>query len=92
MSDARAHAAERVRCKMFVQEVRHTQYGGGVTLRVVTRGEDNKEWAAATPSGEITLSIKNDLAVGMFRDLLGQDVYVDIYPVPGEQQGQEGMA
>lgn len=80
-----------VRAKMYLQEVRHSTYGGGVTLQVVTRGEDNKKWAAATPSGEIKLSIKNELALDFFRDKLGQEFFVDITPVPEELQGNEGM-
>lgn len=83
--------ADRVRAKMYLQEVRHSTYGGGVTLQVVTRGNDNKAWAAATPSGELKLSIRNELALEFFRDLLGKEFYVDIVPVPEDAQGQEGM-
>lgn len=83
--------ADRVRAKMYLEELRHTTYGGGVTLRVVTRGEDNKVWSAATPSGEMKLSIKNELALEFFQGMLGKEFYVDIVPVPEEQQGQEGM-
>lgn len=83
--------ADRVRAKMYLEELRHTTYGGGVTLRVVTRGEDNKQWAAATPSGEMKLSIKNELALEFFRDMLGKEFFIDITPVPEAAQGQEGM-
>ena len=55
------------------------------------RGEDNKKWAAATPSGEMKLSIKNELALDFFRDMLGKEFYIDIVPVPEALQGQEGM-
>lgn len=78
-----------VRAKMFVSEVRYNTWGGGVTLQVVSRGEDNKQWAAATPSGELKLSIKNELALGQFK--VGQEYYIDITEVPEEKVGQEGM-
>lgn len=83
--------ADRVRAKMFLSELRYNSYGGGVTLQVVTRGEDNKQWAAATPSGEMKLSIKNELALDFFQGMLGKEFYIDIVPVPEVQQGQEGM-
>lgn len=38
-----------------------------VVLRVVTKGEQNKKWAAATPTGELKLGIKNPDATGIFR-------------------------
>mgnify|MGYP001596771923 FL=1 len=83
--------ADRVRVKMFLAELRYNTYGGGVTLQVVTRGEDNKAWAAATPSGEMKLSIKNELALEFFRDMLGKEFFIDVIPVPEAHQGEEGM-
>lgn len=78
-----------VRAKMYVTEVGRTQYGGKVALRVVSRGDDNKEWAQATPTGDLTLGIRNDLAFEQFD--VGQEFYVDLTPVPTEHVGQEGM-
>ena len=52
-----------VRAKFFVSEIRFTSWGGGVTLQAVCRGEDNKEWASATPTGTITMGISNALAL-----------------------------
>ena len=75
-----------VRAKMFVSEIRHNTYGGGVKLSAVCRGADNKEWAAATPAGSIDLSINNELALNFFKP--GDEYFVDFTPAP---KGQEGM-
>lgn len=75
-----------VRAKFFVTELRQNNYGGGVTLQPVCRGEDNKAWASATPSGKIEMTIKNELAMTQF--VLGEEYYVDFTPAP---KGVEGM-
>jgi hypothetical protein len=65
-----------IRARMYVNKI--TQYAGSVgkevCLQVVSanRGAENKEWAAATPSGNITMHVKNDDAV--FK--LGQDYLI----------------
>ena len=79
-----------VRAKMFVQEIARTTWGGRVKLQVVTRGEDNKEWASATPSGECVLTIRNEIALEVFTDP-GREFYLDFTPVPIEKQGEPGM-
>lgn len=76
----------RVRAKMFVQEIAKTTWGGRLKMQVVTRGEDNKQWASATPSGELNLTIRNDLALEVFD--VGDEFYVDFTPAP---KGVEGM-
>jgi hypothetical protein len=78
--------ADRVRAKFFVQEVGKTTYGGKVVLNVVSRGEDNKKWSAATPSGQITMTIRNELAMDFFD--VGQEYFVTFDPAP---KGEEGM-
>lgn len=78
--------ARTVRAKMFVQEVAKTTWGGKVVLQVVTRGADNKEWASATPSGRLELTIRNDHALAQFEP--GDEVFIDISPAP---KGEEGM-
>ena len=47
-----------------------------VTLRAAGRGEQNKAWAQATPSGEITMQVNNPVAAEFFASRLGQDVAV----------------
>jgi hypothetical protein len=79
-----------VRAKMFVQEISRTTYGGVVKLGVVCRGEDNKQWASATPSGSLSLTIRNELALEVFTDP-GKEFYVDFTPVPDAKVGSEGM-
>lgn len=75
-----------VRAKFYVTEIAKTTYGGRVNLAVVCRGQDNKEWASATPAGQIQMSIRNELAVEFFD--VGQEYFVDFTPAP---KGEEGM-
>ena len=75
-----------VRAKFFVSEIRFTSWGGGVTLTAVTRGEDNKKWASATPTGTIVMGISNELALTAFKP--GDEYYVDFTPAI---KGAEGM-
>ncbi|HMM95305.1 hypothetical protein [Phycicoccus sp.] len=48
---------------------------GEVILRPVTRGEDNKEWASSTPSGEIKMTV-NGPALPWFEQRLGAEVAI----------------
>jgi len=83
-------AKGHVRAKFYVSEVALTGWGCRVTMNVVTRGEDNKAWSAATPSGTITMQIKNDLAAECFSP--GQEWFVDFTPAPKGQEGMESAA
>lgn len=47
-----------------------------VTLQAVSRGEENKSWAAATPSGSVKLVINNEGAAKWFADRLAKDVLI----------------
>lgn len=78
-----------VRAKMYVSGLDFTTWGTTVKLQAVTRGEDNKQWAAATPSGTLTLQIKNQGAADQFAP--GQEWFIDMVPIPAEQKDQEGM-
>lgn len=53
-----------------------------VTLNAVSRGEHNKTWARATPSGEIKMTIKNESAASWFMDRLGSEIEVSFTPAP----------
>lgn len=75
-----------VRAKFFVTEIARTTYGGRIILSAVCRGEDNKAWASATPSGQITMTIRNEVAVEQFD--VGEEYFVDFTPAP---KGEEGM-
>jgi hypothetical protein len=78
-----------VRAKFFVQEIAQTTWGGRVKLQVVSRGNDNKEWASATPSGSIEMTIRNDLALDQFI-APGEEFFVDFTPAPKGQEGMDG--
>jgi len=77
--------------KFFVQTITehsHTQGAKQVTLRAVSRGEENKEWSKYTPSGEITMQILNEVAAEEF--VLGKEYLVRFSPaeIPvDERQG-----
>jgi hypothetical protein len=71
--------------RFYVQEVSRFAYGSGwakpaplvkVKLIVATRGEENKEWASATPQGEITMTIGNPEAAAWWDERLGKDISV----------------
>lgn len=65
--------------RFYVSEVaqRASDRGGAtVTLAAVSRGPENKEWARATPHGQIVMTIKNGAAAAFFTDRLGQDIEV----------------
>lgn len=53
-----------------------------VTLNAVSRGEHNKAWARATPSGEIKMTVKNESAAAWFMDRLGSEIEVSFALVP----------
>lgn len=53
-----------------------------VVLRPVSRGEENREWAAASPSGELRMQINNKAAADGF--LLGEEYLITFEHVPKE--------
>jgi hypothetical protein len=76
-----------VTARFHVAEVTRFAYNADnrvVKLRPSTKGEQNKAWAAATPSGEITMTIGNPAASAWFEDRLGQDVAITFDDVPQE--------
>jgi hypothetical protein len=71
---------------MFVSETKRAAWNkdaAQITLQVASRGEENKKWAAATPSGQLTLTILNESAAKVLLDAFeaGQDVMVTMEPV-----------
>jgi hypothetical protein len=75
-----------VRAKFYCYSVTQSVNGGQVTLQAVCRGEDNKKWAAATPSGKIEMTILNEVATEQF--VAGEEYFIDFTPAP---KGKEGM-
>jgi hypothetical protein len=55
-----------------------------VELVAVSRGEHNKNWARATPAGNIKMTIKNQGAAAWFRDRLGAEIAVTFAPAPAD--------
>lgn len=75
-----------VRAKFYVQSVKYTASDSAVIeMSPVCRGEDNKEWSKYTPSGLLSMTIKNELATAQFTP--GNEFYLDFTPAP---KGQEG--
>ena len=75
-----------VKAKFFVQSIE--QFVGDtatVKLGAVCRGEDNKEWSKYTPAGQITMTIKNEMASSQF--VPGNEFYVTFEEAP---KGKEG--
>jgi hypothetical protein len=65
--------------RFYVSEVSRKAYDRGavvVGLQAVSRGPENKEWAAATPHANLTMTIKNGPAAEFFANRLGQDIAV----------------
>lgn len=68
--------------RFYVAEVTKSAYSSlaepqrKVTLRAATRGEENKSWAQATPSGTIELLINNGPAGLWFEENLGGDITI----------------
>lgn len=57
--------------KFYTSEITKRAYNPDhreITLAAVTRGEENREWAAATPNGSIKLTINNEKAAAFFDD------------------------
>lgn len=55
-----------------------------VTLMPVCRGEHNKTWAAATPSGKLEMTILNSSAAAVFAERLGEEFEILFTPVAGD--------
>lgn len=47
-----------------------------VVLTAVSRGEENKTWASATPTGKIEMAVSNPAAVEWFQERLAKDVAI----------------
>jgi len=55
-----------------------------VKMQAVSRGEHNKGWARATPSGQVQMTIKNPGAADWFVNRLGEEVSVVFTPAPAD--------
>lgn len=50
-----------------------------------SKGDANKDWASATPSGEIKMFIGNPDAATWFNDRLGQDIAITFEDRPADE-------
>lgn len=79
-----------IRAKFYVAEVtRYPGTHGKVVCRAVSRGAVNRSFSAATPTGEITLTITNPDALEVYDQwrIAGREFYVDFTeytPQPGD--------
>jgi hypothetical protein len=74
--------------RFYVSEIVRRAYDTqamSVTLQAVGRGPENAEWAAATPVGQLTMTIKNSKAAEFFEPLLGKDVQLLISEAPAAE-------
>lgn len=74
---------EAVEARFFVSGYQRRAYDKDateVTLVAVSRGEHNKNWARATPAGQITMTIKNESAASWFVGRLGDEIAVTFAP------------
>lgn len=68
-----------VQARFYVSGYERNAYDPSVTtvkMQAVSRGEHNKNWAAATPSGQVQMTIRNESAAAWFVDRLGKEVSV----------------
>lgn len=71
-----------VRGKFNISEIKLVpgNQGGEVTLRAVSRGERNADWATATPNGTITMQVNNPEGFKWFFDRLQAQRETGRYP------------
>lgn len=69
-----------VRAKFYVHSITRYNSGGSVQLNAVVRGNENKSWSSATPSGQLAMSILNESALKVFEDALNRSRAGEIRP------------
>jgi hypothetical protein len=77
-----------VQARFYVSGYERNAYNADATtvkLQAVTRGEHNKNWASATPNGQITMTINNAGAAEWFVGQLGKEIAVTFEPAPAEE-------
>lgn len=85
-----------VRAKFYIAEIRKFATAAGntqgwaqpvpfgeVTLRPSLKGEGNKEWASATPGGEMKMTV-NGPAFPWYESMLGKDILITMEEYPEE--------
>lgn len=79
-----------VRAKLYVANVAISRIGedaspqtGTVSMQAVSRGEENKEWSAYTPSADFKMTI-NGSALEWFIPRIGKELFVTLEDAPVE--------
>lgn len=65
--------------RFYVSQITRFAHNAGqaqVTLQAVSRGPENKTWAAATPIGKVEMTIGNEKAAKWFAERLGKDIAI----------------
>jgi hypothetical protein len=78
-----------VEARFYISGYERNSYDPSATvvkMNVVSRGEHNKNWAAATPSGQVTMTIKNESAASWFVNRLGAEVGVTFSSIEADDQ------
>jgi hypothetical protein len=76
-----------VEARFYVAGYRRRSYDPDATeveLVAVSRGEHNKNWARATPAGNIKMTIKNEGAAAWFIGQLGKEIAVHFTPAEAD--------
>lgn len=72
-----------VRAKFWVSNIEVSEHSTKVTLNAVYSGSpENDKFFEATPSGQLEMYIKNDVAAQQFH--MSQEFYVDFTPVSAD--------
>jgi hypothetical protein len=75
--------------KFYVQNLEVSDYGTQVSMGAVCRGAHNKEWASATPAGNISMNIRNEVAAEQFVQGEEYEVIFRHVPKPAPGDGHE---
>lgn len=76
-----------VQARFYVSGYERNAYDPNVTtvkLQAVSRGAHNKNWAAATPNGQIQMTIRNEGAAAFFVDRLGKEIAIEFTEAPDD--------
>ena len=77
-----------VSARFWVDEITTRAYNPNhtsVILRAAGRGEGNKSWAQATPTGTIEMTVTNPAAAQWFKDRQGKDVALTFDDIPDDE-------
>jgi hypothetical protein len=82
-----------VKAKFYVTDIQrsHPEAPAAlITMGAVCRGAVNSEWASATPSGSLQMTVRNELAVAQFE--VGKEYYLtfeEAEPKPVQKDGHK---